>query len=286
MLLFNNTNSIKSETEQNIDSIHIKVYQSNTLVILDYIKINNLSKYYNPNKHNKYGKQIVKKNNTILFSYYKQTSQYTSFNDYLMLEIHGLKKYNTEDQIKEDTLYDLLHHLKLNQVQYDIQKLDFSIDIKNIKLQNIFLYKTTKGKKINDISIHDISKPYILEQAVEHNDNRNNRCIIYDKKEKEQLESLKDELLRIEISLYPNVFRQIRKLDDDSLIQREIQKQIEKYQIFIISDTKKRNLIQQYHKDHDYKSNQRVRTRLEKLIQDKNTVMIDYDYSSRLQHFF
>ena len=48
----------------NIDSIHIKTYTIDKSVIKDFIEENNLTKFYNKNKNNKYGKNIVKKDKT------------------------------------------------------------------------------------------------------------------------------------------------------------------------------------------------------------------------------
>ena len=276
MLNTNNTNNIKF----NIDTIHIKAYTSDIAIIQSFIKHNNLISFYKSNKNNKYGKTVVKnKNNVILFSFYKQSSIFSSFQDYVMIEIHGLKKYNEQDKIKKANLLKLLIHLKSNNISYDIQKLDYAIDIKNKNIDNVLIIKQSKRNKLNDISNTNktdlILKPFILESTEKYNTNRNSKCIIYDKKYKEKM---KNELLRIEINLYPNTFRQIRKLDKPELTLQEIAKNIEKYSILTFEDKQDRNKIAEFQTSTDNKNNARVNIKRELLLNTIKHEIIKYDY--------
>ena len=257
----------------NIDSIHIKTYTIDKSVIKDFIEENNLTKFYNKNKNNKYGKNIVKKDKTILFSYYSQKIKYDSRLSYTMLEIHGLKKYSSQDTTKKEYLLKLLLHLKKNNIEYDIQKLDYSIDIENIKLENIFLYKNSKRNSFNNIVNHDIKEPFILENSKAYNTNRNNRLIAYDKALKEGLE---EEILRIEINLYPNTFRKIRKKDNIENLLIDIKDSLEIYEIYIIKEEEIRNKIIEFHRENNYKTNKRVRSKLLKLLDEYKKIKFDY----------
>lgn len=271
---------MQSFITNSIDTIHIKIYTSNTNVIKQYIKTNNQIEYYNKNKNNKYGKNIVKKDNVILFQYYNQNSSYSSFQDYTMIEVHGLKKYNKQDKIKKENLVNLFLYLKTNNLEYDIQKIDYAIDIKNISIKNLYIRKNTKRNKLNDIKKIDNTNiklnPFILENTDKYNTNRNNRLIAYDKSYKENLD---ENILRLEISLYPQVFRQIRKLDNPGIILNEIIKQIEKYKIYIIEDTNKRDEIQDLHKNNGYKNNKRINEKLDKLINNTDHKIVNYTYN-------
>jgi len=261
----------------NIDSINIKTYTLDKSIIQDFIEENNLTKFYNKNKNNKYGKSIVKKDNTILFQYYSQSNKFNSLLSYTMLEVHGLKKYSSKDITKKEFLLKLLVHLKKNNIEYDIQKLDYSIDIENQKLENIFLYKNSKRNSFNNILNHDIKTPFILENSIAYNTNRNNRLIAYDKSLKEDLE---EEILRIEINLYPNIFRQIRKKDNIENLLIDIKKALEIYEIYIIKEEELRNKIVLFHKESNYKTNKRVRAKILKMLDEVDYKKIEFDYSS------
>ena len=271
---------VNQSITQSIDSIHIKIYTSQKHIIQEYIKTNNLTEYFNKNKTNKYGKNIVKKDNVILFQYFHQNSRYTSFQDYTMIEVHGLKKYNKQDKIKKQNLVNLFLYLKTYNLQYDIQKLDYAIDIKNISIKNLYIRKKSKRNKLNDISIKDktniILDPFILEDTDKYNTNRNNRLIAYDKSYKENLE---ENILRLEINLYPQVFRQIRKLDNPLVILDEIIKQIEKYRIYIIEDSIKRDEIQDLYRESGYKNNKRLNTKIDKSLQETKHQIVKYTYT-------
>ena len=140
-------NYLELDYSENIDSIHLKIMDMETLKIIDdYIEEENLDKRRFKNSNNKWSRWVIKKDETILFSYYKQTFKDHYVEDYIMIEVHGLKKYSTADTIKQNYLTKLLVKLTKEKKQYFVQRLDYSIDI-NQKTEHIFLYKNSKGSK-------------------------------------------------------------------------------------------------------------------------------------------
>ena len=269
-----------------IDSIHIKIYQTKAIeTIENFIKENNLKKYYNKNKHNDYKKAIVKLDNTILFSYYYQTFKDYFIEDFIIIEAHGLKRYSIEDKIKSKYFTQLLQELTKAKEQYHLQRLDYSIDI-NQEAENIFLYKEAKGSNYNPLANFDFKDEengnYRLEVDNEnYNSNRNDRATIYDKQLKEDLE---DTTTRVEISLLPNTFRKLRKKDDAINYLSYLKDEINKYKIYYFEDTKLRNDCIEFYDSENYSVKSRTLKKLEK-HHLKHSSKIDLDFNS-LEKFF
>ncbi len=268
-----------------VDTLHLKIYKTYSIkVIEDFILENNLIKYFNKNQNNNYGKWIVKKDDTILFSFYNQTFKDRYIENYVMIEIHGLKKYSETDTIKNYFYLELLKKLNDTNQQYYLQRLDYAIDI-NKKAEHIFLYKHSKGSKFNTLKDFDFTSTskgnYRLEvDNKKFNSNRLNRLTMYDKKLKENLD---ETVTRVEISLLPNSFREIRKKDDNNFFTT-IQNEIQKYKIYYFEDKVKREECIEYYDGKNYSISERVISKLDKkyLVHSQK---LKFDFKS-LEDFF
>jgi hypothetical protein len=278
--------NINLSFEEYIDSVHIKIYQTKAIEIIEeFIQENNLKKYYNKNQHNDYKKAIVKLNNTILFSYYYQTFKDYFIEDFIIIEAHGLKRYSIEDKIKSKYYTLLLQKLTKAKEQYHLQRLDYSIDIDK-EANNIFLYKEAKGSNYNSLANFDFKSTtngnYRLEVDNEnYNSNRKDRATIYDKQLKEDLEETKT---RIEISLLPQTFRELRKLDDSQNFLTYLKKEIDKYKIYYFKDIELLNSCIKFYKNKNYSINSRTLKKLNKKYLSYSD-KIDLDFNN-LETFF
>lgn len=269
-----------------IDSVHIKIYQTKAIATIErFIEKNNLKKYYNKNQHNDYKKAIVKENNIILFSFYYQTFKDYFIEDFIIIEVHGLKKYSKEDKIKNNYFINLLQELAKDKEEYHLQKLDYSIDI-NQEANNIFLYKEAKGSNYNSLANFDFksstSGNYRLEIDNEnYNSNRKNRATIYDKKLKE---NLSDTTTRVELSLLAQTFRDLRKLDDSQNFLSYLKREINTYKIYYFKDTELLNSCIEFYKNENYSIKSRTLKKLEKKYL-RYSEKIELDFKN-LENFF
>jgi len=269
-----------------IDSVHIKIYQTTAIATIErFIEKNNLKKYYNKNQHNDYKKAIVKENNIILFSFYYQTFKDYFIEDFIIIEVHGLKKYSKEDKIKNNYFINLLQELAKDKEEYHLQKLDYSIDI-NQEANNIFLYKEAKGSNYNSLANFDFksstSGNYRLEIDNEnYNSNRKNRATIYDKKLKE---NLSDTTTRVELSLLAQTFRDLRKLDDSQNFLSYLKREINTYKIYYFKDTELLNSCIEFYKNENYSIKSRTLKKLEKKYL-RYSEKIELDFKN-LENFF
>lgn len=182
----------------------------------------------------KYGKylyyKIIEGKYYIIFDYEKRKDK--NNNGYILISFNGFKKYKDRDNIIEDNFYFIVNRLLENNIQFQLSKIDTSIDFYNVELLDLIGIQRKKEKRIkrilleeqtltelNKIKNNDIT--FYFEEFVTDESRRKHRAYLYNKTKKEKLKGTST-IYRFEVEI--KLLHEVKELLRDKLNQIDLLK--------------------------------------------------------------